>query len=134
MNVIRSLCDRVAVLDQGRIVESGNVADVFLHPTHPTSRRFVYEDEDIEEDTLARAFAHVKGRLFRLTFRGNTTYDPVLGNIMRDLAVEFCILTGRIDRIKNCPYGQLVVSLNGERVDEALKRFVSVGVTVEALA
>src|SRR5690606_39297182 len=47
MDVIRRVCDRVAVTDAGRIVEQGTVAQVFLHPTHPTTRSFVLEDEPI---------------------------------------------------------------------------------------
>jgi len=137
MNVIRTLCDRVAVLDNGRIVESGDVADVFLHPQHQTSRRFVYESEDIDEETLYTAFSHVSGRLIRLTFRNETTYEPVLGRITRQCDVDFSILSGRIDRIKNVPYGQLVLGLgdrdSGRNINEALRRFREEGLTVEEL-
>src|SRR5579871_3845538 len=57
MDVVRRVCDRVAVLDDGRIVESGAVADVFLHPRHPTTRRFVSEalPEETVDATLPRA-------------------------------------------------------------------------------
>jgi len=137
MNVIRTLCDRVAVLDSGRIVESGNVADVFLHPQHPTSRRFVYESEDIDEGTLHAAFSQVSGRLVRLTFRGAATYEPILGRITRQYGVDFSILTGRIDRIKHTPYGQLVLGLSdrdqGHSIGEALRCFREEGLTVEEI-
>jgi D-methionine transport system ATP-binding protein len=133
MNVIRTLCDRVAVLDEGRIVESGEVVDVFLHPGHPVSRRFVFESEDVDEELFNTAFEHVDGRLIRLTFRGDTTYEPLLGRIMREHELDFSILSGRIDRIKNTPYGQLLLGLNGERINEALDHFRHVGLTVEEL-
>jgi D-methionine transport system ATP-binding protein len=133
MNVIRMLCDRVAVLDQGKIVELGEVSNVFLHPQHPTSRRFVYESEDIDEEMLHAAFSHLESRLIRLTFRGNRTYEPILGNIMRAYHVDFSILSGRIDRIKNMPYGQLILGLQGDSVDDALAHFRQQGLTVEEL-
>ncbi|MDR2710453.1 MAG: methionine ABC transporter ATP-binding protein [Burkholderiales bacterium] len=137
MNVIRMLCDRVAVLDNGHIVEFGQVADVFLHPQHPTSRRFVYESEDIDEDALGAAFSHVSGKIIRLTFRDEATYEPVLGRVTRQCDVDFSILTGRIDRIKNTPYGQLVLGLsdrdNGRNISEALRRFREEGLTVEEI-
>jgi len=133
MNVIRTLCDRVAVLDHGRIVEFGEVADVFLHPQHPTSRRFVFESEDMDEGALNLAFTQVQGRLIRLTFRGDKTYDPVLGSTMRDYNIDFSILSGRIDRIKNIPYGQLILSLSGDNVNDALAHFRSKGLTIEEL-
>jgi D-methionine transport system ATP-binding protein len=133
MNVIRTLCDRVAVLDEGRIVESGEVVDVFLHPGHPVSRRFVFESEDVDEELFQTAFERVDGRLIRLTFRGDATYEPLLGRIMREHELDFSILSGRIDRIKNTPYGQLLLGLNGEHVNEALDHFRRAGLTVEEL-
>lgn len=133
MNVIRTLCDRVAVLDHGCTVESGDVADVFLHPQHPTSRRFVYESEDVDEGMLNAAFSHIEGRLIRLTFRGDQTYESVLGSTMRTYNVDFSILSGRIDRIKNIPYGQLILGLSGDNIDDALAHFRSKGLTIEEL-
>jgi D-methionine transport system ATP-binding protein len=133
MNVIRTLCDRVAVLDAGKIVETGEVADVFLHPAHPVSRRFVFESEDVDEELFQTAFEHVDGRLIRLTFRGDTTYEPLLGRIMREHDLDFSILSGRIDRIKNTPYGQLLLGLNGEHINDALDHFRRAGLTVEEL-
>ncbi|MDR0588195.1 MAG: methionine ABC transporter ATP-binding protein [Burkholderiales bacterium] len=133
MNVIRSLCDHVAVLDGGRVMEEGKVSDVFLHPQHETSRRFVYESEAWDESTIAAAFAHVKGKLVRLTFRGDKTYEPVLSSAMREHDIEFYIVSGRIDKIKNVPYGQLVISLNGKQIDEALAYFRAREIRVEEM-
>ncbi|BCL75869.1 methionine import ATP-binding protein MetN 1 [Jeongeupia sp. HS-3] len=133
MDVIRSICDRVAVLDGGKVVEHGPVADVFLHPKHITTKRFVQESEHVDDNEQRDDFAHVPGRIIRLTFRGEATYEPVLGKVARDCGVDFSILAGRIDRIKDTPYGQLTLALTGGDVDAALARFESEGLTVEAL-
>lgn len=133
MDVIRRVCDRVAVMDNGVIVEQGEVADVFLHPQHPTSRRFVFEAEHVDEGDLIDDFAHVPGRILRLTFRGESTYAPLLGSIARDTGVDYSILTGRIDRIKNAPYGQLTVALTGGDTDAAWRLLEAAGVEVEVL-
>ena len=61
MDVIRRVCDRVAVLDAGHMVEMGPVTDVFLHPQHPTTRRFVSESEHVDEGEQLRDFAAVGG-------------------------------------------------------------------------
>src|SRR6185437_8191026 len=107
MDVVRRICDRVAVLDAGRIVESGTVADVFLHPRHATTRRFVNEALPEEAASALAPLAQVGGRVLRLTFRGATTLSPVLSRVMRESGVDFNLLAGRIDRIKELPYGQL---------------------------
>ncbi|WP_162954039.1 methionine ABC transporter ATP-binding protein, partial [Pseudomonas aeruginosa] len=101
MDVIRRVCDQVAVMDGGAIVEQGDVADVFLHPQHPTTRRFVFEAERVDEDERHDDFAHVPGLILRLTFRGEATYAPLLGTVARQTGVDYSILSGRIDRIKD---------------------------------
>jgi D-methionine transport system ATP-binding protein len=133
MDVVRRICDRVAVLDAGHLVESGPVTQVFLHPSHPTTRRFVSEAEHIDEGELHRDFAAVEGRILRLTFLGDETYRPLLGQIARQTGVDYNILAGRIDRIRDTPYGQLTVSLVGGDVDAAQTRFIQAGIHVQAL-
>jgi len=133
MDVIRRVCDRVAILDDGYLVETGPVTEVFLHPKHPTTRRFVSEDEHNEEGELSTDFSAVQGRIVRLTFLGNDTYTPLLGQIARDTGVDYNILSGRIDRIKDTPYGQLTVALVGGQQDDALAAFSASGIHIEEL-
>jgi D-methionine transport system ATP-binding protein len=133
MDVIRRVCDRVAVLDAGRLVETGRVADVFLHPQHPTTRRFVNESERLDETGVHRDYAAIAGRILRLTFLGDETYQPVLGRIARETGIDYTILAGRIDRIKDTPYGQLTVSVIGGDVDAAQAGFAAAGIHVEEL-
>jgi len=133
MDVIRRVCDRVAVMDGGEIVEQGAVTNVFLHPKHPTTQRFVLEDEAVEEGEQRDDFAHVPGRILRLTFQGEATYKPLLGTVARDTGVDFSILSGRIDRIKDTPYGQLTLALVGGDMAAALARLDAADVHVEVL-
>src|SRR5680860_839122 len=100
MDVVRRVCDRVAVIDAGRVVEIGPVSDVFLHPQHPTTRDFVFESENIDSLELQQDFKKAKGRILRLTFKGESTYDPLLGSVARQSGVDFSIISGRIDHIK----------------------------------
>jgi len=133
MDVIRRVCDRVAVMDAGVIVEQGPVAEVFLHPQHATTRRFVQEAEHVDEDDQRDDFAHVQGRILRLTFIGESTYSPVLGQVARETGIDYSILAGRIDRIKDTPYGQLTLALTGGDIDAALARFEAADVHLEVL-
>nr|WP_225737272.1 methionine ABC transporter ATP-binding protein [Dyella acidiphila] len=134
MDVVRRVCDRVAVLDAGRIVEHGSVADVFLHPQHATTRRFVNEALPEEAAGENVPYQHVPGRIMRLSFRGEATWSPTLGRVTRDTGVDFNILAGRIDRIKDLPYGQLTLAMQGEQVDQALQALRAAGIEVEELA
>ncbi|UMZ12214.1 methionine ABC transporter ATP-binding protein [Pseudomonas sp. MPFS] len=133
MDVIRRVCDQVAVMDAGTIVEQGDVAQVFLHPKHPTTKRFVQEDEQIDENEQRDDFAHVPGRIVRLTFQGESTYAPLLGTVARETGVDYSILAGRIDRIKDTPYGQLTLAVTGGDMEAAFARFAAADVHMEVL-
>ena len=133
MDVIRRVCDQVAVMDAGVIVEQGSVADVFLHPKHPTTKRFVQEADQIDESEQRDDFAHVPGRIVRLTFQGEATYAPLLGTVARETGVDYSILAGRIDRIKDIPYGQLTLAITGGDMEAAFARFTAADVHMEVL-
>lgn len=133
MDVIRRICDRVAVLEHGRIVESGPVTEVFLHPRSETARRFVLASEHVDEGTQRDDFAHVRGQLWRLTFLGERTYEPLLGEVARQAQLDFGILAGRIDRIKRQPYGQLTIAISAGDLATARRLLSERGVQVEEL-
>ena len=117
VKLVMGLCDRVAVLDRGFVVEHGPVADVLLHPKHPVTRGMVRESSHHEESADLGSVLGLSGPLLRLTFLGEITYQPVLENIAKALGVSFNILEGVIGRIKDTPYGQLTVQVIGSEAD-----------------
>ncbi|MDY0250261.1 MAG: methionine ABC transporter ATP-binding protein [Pseudomonas sp.] len=133
MDVIRRVCDRVGVMDGGVIVEHGLVSDVFLHPQHPTTQRFVQETEGDTDLASGEDYSHVSGRIVRLTFLGEATYAPLLGQVARDTGVDYSILAGRIGRIKDQACGQLTLALTGGKEMLAEQQLRAAGVDVEVL-
>ena len=137
MHVIRSVCDRLAVIQEGRIVESGPVLEVFLKPQHRATREFIEQVEESAElrEAISREKAAGKRNIVRLTFIGEKTYEPVLYETMRETGTSFAILQGTISRMKDTPYGQLVVNLDGtpEQTRDTVRLLQSRGVEVEAL-
>jgi D-methionine transport system ATP-binding protein len=123
MDVIRALADRVAVLDHGRVVEQGDVIDVFLRPKHATTRALLAESGmEIEGGSAAIVGGAVAGvgegvsRLWRLTYRGATVASPVLTAAAREHGLDIAIVQGSIGRIKDEPYAQLTICV--PEVDE----------------
>ncbi|MDQ7990278.1 MAG: methionine ABC transporter ATP-binding protein [Candidatus Dactylopiibacterium sp.] len=135
MDVVRAICDHVAVLDDGVIVEQGPVSQVFLHPAHPTTRHFVQEAEDLDEGEEREDFARVDGCVVRLSYLGEHVYAPMLAEVARDQGVDFCILSGRVERIKRTPCGQLTLALSGSdaSIRGALAQLSGGGVHVDVL-
>lgn len=114
MDVIRAVCNRVAVLEAGQVVEQGDVLDVFLHPQHDVTRSLLAEsgqDADGWRELVQQAADG--SRVVRLSFRGDATLTPFLSQVSRELALDLSILQGTVGRIKDEPYGQLVLAVNG---------------------
>lgn len=130
MEVVRRVCDRVAVLKDGRVVEQGPTAEVFLSPKHPVTQAMLAEGED----TLDLSTIPAGAQLARLTFRGNATYQPELSRVARKVGVDYSILSGRISRIRNEPCGQLVVAFTGGDADEAMNELTTRGVGVQPIS
>ncbi|MBS7537580.1 methionine ABC transporter ATP-binding protein [Ancylobacter lacus] len=130
MDVVRQICHRVAVLDHGRIAETGAVEDVFLHPRHPATRVLVREafGETLVHDRLGAS-----GHVVRLTFLGAATYSPILSHLAREQGVEFTLLGGKLGTIRDEPFAQLNVAFTGGDQRAALARLKAAGISVETL-
>jgi D-methionine transport system ATP-binding protein len=136
MDVIRSVCDKVAVIDAGIIVESGDVLDVFLHPKHAVTQSLLSES-GIEADAWRERVHDGVGRVLRLSFRGAGIAQPVLSRATRSLNIDFSVLQGTVGHIRNTPYGQLVVALSGadaHAYDQLVKLLARDQVECEELA
>lgn len=141
MHVIQSICDRVAVIHQGGIVEQGPVTEVFLKPQHEVTRDFIQRDDASAE--LLAGIAPVKGdalangasQLVRISFLGEKTYEAILSRTVRKTGVDFAILQGTISTIKQVPYGQLTVRFEGEpaSIRQTMDELVEQGLDVEVL-
>lgn len=143
MDVIRTVCDQVAVIDSGLIVERGPVTRIFLHPQHQTTRRFVQEAEHFAAAAADPAGTAPSGgkrntgtetrTIRRLTFMEDTVHQPILSRTAREFGIDFSILGGRIEQIKSTTCGQLTIALEGDgaRVLDALASLRALGVTVE---
>ena len=129
MQVIKDICDKVAVIDKGVIAEQGSVLDVFTSPQQPITKEFIsvllsndlptaFRGGRISEEPVDDAYL-----LVRLTFIGEKADDPVLAGMIRKFPeVETTMLFGNLDQIKSTPFGRMIVGLTGpkERVQAAL--------------
>ncbi|MBE3575801.1 MAG: methionine ABC transporter ATP-binding protein [Firmicutes bacterium] len=138
MAVIKEICDRVAVIENGRILESGSVLEVFTQPQAATTQAFVSSatSAEIPPDILERpANGHGAQVLVRVTFLGRDAGEPHLSRMVRRFDVDANILYGQIDHIGRTPYGTLVVEVTGSQdaVEAALGHLAQGGLQVEVL-
>ena len=124
MDVIRTLADRVIVMEAGRVIESGEVFDVLSAPRHPSTRRFVSSIiEDIPVGAQLRTLRdRHPGRIVTFTVRdGDVTQADVFAALSAH-GVRFELIHGGINDIRGRVFGHLTLSLNGEpaAVDRAI--------------
>lgn len=136
MNVIKKICDRVAVMEKGEIIEQGTVLEIFSKAKHPTTRNFVHSVLDIrlpEPIMHHLRTGHQHGKLIRLAFIGETVTEPILYSLTTQFAVTTNILYGNISQIKDSTFGNLIVHIYGKDLERGIKFLKTQGVEVEIL-
>lgn len=140
MNVIKDACDRVAVIDNSRIVEVGDVLSIFSNPGTPTSRSFINTiiNKDIPAEILHRSVmdnGSTASRLIRVSFIGASAGEPLMSTMLQKYNVKANILYGNIDRVKDTPFGNLTVELIGtlELINQAMDFLRENGLEIEVL-
>lgn len=140
MNVIKETCDRVAVIDDSRIVEVGRVINIFSNPQTATSRSFIGNiiNREISDQLLQRPAEQASGiitRVIRVSFIGESAGKPLISSMIKKFDMDANILYGNIDRIKDTPFGYLTLELTGapDQVAEGLDYLSGHGLQVEAI-
>ena len=120
MSVVKQICDRVAVMTEGRVVEEGGVYEVFSDPREPFTRQLVGHTLDLSLPERVRS--EVKGTILKLVYRGEKAEEPILAEAQRKYGVIFNILHGKIEYIGGRPIGILLVAVDipRERLPELI--------------
>ena len=142
MAVIKSICNRVAVMENGRVVEEGDVYDIFAHPRAAITRKFVSSASALskvhklmeEGSPLVKPDAHEK--LVRLTFHRECVGEHVISTISRDFGVDVNIVLANVEVLEDNPLGGVIALLGGreEQVQSALKYLNENHVYTEVIA
>ncbi|GIN86105.1 methionine import ATP-binding protein MetN 2 [Heyndrickxia sporothermodurans] len=133
MQVIRNICDRVAVMENGRVIEEGSVFDIFTNPQTKTTKNFISSvlNDKLSPQLFEKLHSNKSSHLYRLIFTGEETSKPLLSNIAKSFQVDVNILYGNISELQEVLFGNLIVELQGEKEEVAkavtqLKQYVEV--------
>lgn len=140
MEVVRKICDRVAVMNKGEIVEEGSVLHVFRVPKQEITKRFIKQDRETDNKETRQALTELKqaypeGQIVQIFFQGNNVGSPIITRVSRECDCDINIIQGSIQSTHNTPMGTLIVQVLGDqdKQDKALALFKTYPVEVEVI-
>lgn len=141
MAVVKEICDRVAVMEHGRVVEQGDVFNVFADPRQEITRSFIHTtsnlrkiEELIEEDSPVVQLK--PGELIvRLSYIQRNVSEPLISTVSRKFDITLNIIFSDIAIVQNAPIGGTVAIISGEReqITQAMQYLSEKNVGVEVI-
>lgn len=117
MQVIKKICDQVAIMENGQVIEQGSVLDIFSNPQAQTTRNFIKTifDDEVPNEILSNIKqSGPAAKILRVAFRGDAALDPVLGHLSARFPVTTNLLYGSITSIKGTALGILLLHISGD--------------------
>ncbi|WP_288868328.1 methionine ABC transporter ATP-binding protein [uncultured Parvimonas sp.] len=123
MEVVKAICDRAGVIENGEIIEQDTVLKLFTSPKTQTTKNFIENlPEFIDYEKFLRE--DYSGFLLRLGFTKETSTKPFISELIRQKNIDVNIISGNIDKIKEGKVGHLIVEVfEKDRIDE-IKTFL----------
>jgi D-methionine transport system ATP-binding protein len=120
MDVIKTICDRVAVIDQGEIIEQRSVLELFTDPHSAVAKDLVNASSRMELSAtlkilLKEKSSHDTGTVLRIAYKGDSASQPILSQLIQQYHVTINILQGYVESIQNQTVGVMIVEVKGDQ-------------------
>ena len=120
MQVVKEICNKVAVMENGEIIEQGKSVQIFSQPAKPLTKDFIrtatHIDQALETILGSAKFSSLAANewLVELSYVGDQTNEPLIAQLFSRYQVTTNILYGNVEILQDVPIGSLIVSLSGE--------------------
>lgn len=139
MEVVQKICHRIAVMSEGQVVEEGRVKDIFEHPTHNITKRFVRDiSSKVDDDQLNEDLKKIypDGILLRLTFEEEIARSPIVSKVMKETNLDISIVSGNLTNTIDSSFGVLIINVLGgtkQQYQDIIQTFENYKVIVEVI-
>jgi D-methionine transport system ATP-binding protein len=141
INVIKEICDTVAVIENGKIAEQGPVAKIFTNPKTDAARSLIKSvlhsniPPEIKQKKIVTRHPEWAGKMVHIFFIGEVADEPVIASLIRKFNVDVNIIYANLDSVKDTPFGSLVVIITGPggNIAESLQFLTQQGLKIEVL-
>lgn len=127
MSVVEKICDRVAIIDNGKLAELGSVEEIFTSPKSRAAKQLVFP-----ANQELNPFDRTDRRCIRIAFDGHSAREPIIANLVQDTGEKVNILCANTKSVNGMGFGQMIVELpeEHEAAEHVLTYFKDAGVFV----
>ena len=128
MEVVKRICDRVAVIDKGQLIETGSVSEIFSNPKTELAQKFIQSTFHFElpaeytAQLSAQSTANSKP-IIKFEFTGRSVDAPLLSMVSKEFGIDFSILMSQIDYAGGVKFGFVIAEVSGNHDDIAQAKF-----------
>ena len=135
MDVIETVCDYVAVMEQGKVIETGSTIDIFSRPQHPTTKNFIQTvlQQQLPVNILNNLENQNHNSIYCLQFLGKSAQETVVQAVIKKFDISLNIVFANMTEINGTVIGQMFIQLLGDPaiIQQAIEFLQQNGVEVE---
>ncbi|NMB07055.1 MAG: ATP-binding cassette domain-containing protein [Tissierellia bacterium] len=134
MEVVKDICDKVAIMENGEIIEVNTPIELFKNPKTKTAQSFINSLKTTVEGEYINP-KEFKGKVIRLSFLGESAKEPIVSKMIKNFDIEANILSGNINELVSTSVGHLIIELLGEdnEINKAINYLKIQNVNVEVI-
>jgi len=140
MEVVKSICDEVAVISEGKLLEQGTVAEIFSNPKSALTKEFIAASLHIEipavyQERIQDSQHEGLHPLLRLELTGKSVNEPILSEASRLFGTDFKIISAQMDHAGGVNFGVMLIELSGKRenYNDAINYFIEKHIKTEII-
>lgn len=135
MEVVKDICDKVAIMENGEIIEVNTPIELFRNPRTKTTKAFINSLSTVAADEEYINPRKFQGTVIRLSFLGESAKEPIVSRMIKNFNIEANILSGNINELVSTSVGHLILEILGEdqEVNNAINYLKTQNVNVEVI-
>lgn len=136
MNVVQKICNKVAIIENGRLVEDGRVVDIFANPKSSAAKKLIYGEEDVADAESDKSVDMKIGKKIRIAFSTNSALEPVIANMIIHFKTPVNILQANTKAVSGIAVGEMILGLpEDEHIQVEMERYLKErGLTIQEVA
>lgn len=111
MNVVQEICNKVAIIENGNLVENGEVVEVFANPKSQAAKKLIYGEEKAAPTKIQNAMDMHVGKKIRIVFSTNSAFEPVIANMIIHFNAAINILQADTKEVSGVAVGEMILGL-----------------------